>query len=213
MRDPFPCQQFYSLKEVIKSSLQYDICELYKWDECLHIHFYGWGSWGTNGKERTCHAFSQERSPAVLENESSLSVSWSTAQPIRLFLLVEEEPCAAPVLVMHRLYLQICFALFSQHSIFSLISDVSSSAAQPDTFLHEEPCVLPFISCPPVSFMPLIIQTLFWFIKCTASVTEVFWRPCLSRDVPLCKCHTNAELHSSSGNDQIQVISLELLHF
>lgn len=36
----------------------------------------------------------------------------------------------------------------------------------------------------------------------------MFWRPCLSRDVPLCKCHTNAELQeqwkwSGAGNNRI----------
>lgn len=110
-------------------------------------------------------------------------------------------------LVMQHLYLQIRFALFSQHSLFSLVSDVSSSVAQPDTFLHEEPCIFPSFSCPPspppVSLLSLIIQTLFWFIKCTASITVVLRRPCLSRDVPLSKCHTNAELHRTSRSDQI----------
>lgn len=53
-------------------------------------------------------------------------------------------------LVMQHLYLQIRFTLFSQHSLFSLISDVSSSVAQPDTFLHEEPCIFPSFSCPPL---------------------------------------------------------------
>lgn len=82
-------------------------------------------------------------------------------------------------------------------------------------FLHEEPCILPFISCPPVSLILLIIQALFWFLKCPASVTEVFCRPCLSRDVPLCTCHTNAGLHRGSGSGQMQAItvSLQLLHF
>lgn len=64
----------------------------------------------------------------------------------QLFLLLEEELCAA-VLVMHCLYLQICFTLFSQHSVLTPISDVSSSAAQPDILLHEE-SILSFISCP-----------------------------------------------------------------
>lgn len=42
-------------------------------------------------------AFPQENSPAALENEPSLSVSWSTAQSLRLLPLTEEELCAAAV--------------------------------------------------------------------------------------------------------------------
>lgn len=119
------------------------------------------------------------------------------------------------LLVMH--HLKIRFALFSQHSLFSLISDVSSSVAQPDTFLHEEPCVFPSFSClrpPPVSVMSLIIQNLFWFIKCTASITVVLWRPCLSRDVPLSviqmQNYAERENSSSSRSEQIEVVTVSL---
>lgn len=67
----------------------------------------------------------------------------------------------AAILVMRCLYLQICFALFS--STLSLISDVSSSVAQPDTSPREEPCIFPSFSCPqaPDSLTLLIIQVLF----------------------------------------------------
>lgn len=45
----------------------------------------------------TCPALPQESSPGVLENEPSPSVSWFTAQSIRLLPLMEEELCAAVV--------------------------------------------------------------------------------------------------------------------
>ena len=100
----------------------------------------------------TCPAFPQESSPAMLENEPSLSVSWSTAQSVRLLLLRKKSCVLLLLLVIQHLHLQICFASFSQHSLFSLIADVSASVPQPDTFLHEEPCVLPSFSCPPPTF-------------------------------------------------------------
>lgn len=155
------------LKEVMKSSLQYDICELYKWDECLHSHSYRWGGeaeaqmvrkWPALPFPRKGHQLCWKMNPVCL----CVLVPSSIHQVFPAFL--DEELCAAAVLAMHCLYLQICLTLFSQHSIFSLTSDISSFAAQPDTsFYIKNPVFFPFIPCPPVSFMPLIIQALFWF--------------------------------------------------
>lgn len=106
-------------------------------------------------------------------------------------------------------------SLYSPSTQFSLWFQVFPLLLLSQTLFSMKKSILPFISCPHSFLYLLIIQTLFWFIKCPARVTEVFWGPCLSRDVPLCKCHTNAESHRSWGSDQVQVIAvpLELLHF
>lgn len=77
---------------MIRPSLQYNICGLYRWDEYPHTHFYRWGSWGSG-----LSCLSPESLPTVLENEPCLSVSWSTAQSIKLLLPTEGELCAAAV--------------------------------------------------------------------------------------------------------------------
>lgn len=154
--------------------------------------------------------FHRKRSAAVLESESSLSMSWSTALPAfgrrAVCCCCSSHALLVPADLLHFILPALNFLFDFRCFLFCC----SARRFSPWRKVFS----LSFLA-PEISLMLLIIQTLFWFIKCPARVTEVFWGPCLSRDVPLCRCHTNAESHRRGGSDQVQVtaVSLELLQF
>lgn len=167
---------------------------LYQRDEHPRTHFYRRGS--TEGEEVTCPAFVQKNSPTVLGDEPSLFVSCSRAQSMRLLVLVEEQICAVIVAghaeSVRADWLCVTVPVLTYLSSFRWFFFCCTARR----FSTWPALYFPFLFhvLPQFSLMLLIIQTLFWFIKCTASITVVLWGPWLSRDVPLSKCHRKAEL-------------------
>lgn len=207
LQDPFPRYQFFSLKEVIKVfssvwhlwTLQIRWVSPYPFLQVGKLRHKCWG---------------RERSPAVLENESSGCVSWSTAQSIRLFLPVEEELCAAAVEVMHCCVCRFAL-LYSPSTQFSLWFQMFPLLLLSQTLSYMKSLYSPFYFLPSVSLLPLIIQTLFWFIKMIYKVSQRCSEDPAWAEMFLCVSVTQMQNYRSSGSDQVQVItgSLERLHF
>lgn len=142
----------------------------------------------------TCPSFPQRSSSAI--HDPSLSVSCSRVQSMR------DSSCLLPE--GRRPMCSYCCWSYVQ-SVFADVLLVLTFLSSFRWFLFSCTVIhfstwtalyFPFLFLVPlVSFMSLVVWTLFRFIKYTSGITVVLWRPWLSRDVPLSKCHRNAKLH------------------